>query len=139
MNSEQPARGVAKTGQWQDAEAYVIFCQCGSPEHQHTLWVEREEPGEVTVTIHTTEYTDFSSAPLKLRYDIDNDWLQSLDWAWKRSVNGLIRRVRQTWRLWRHGEIQYEADLILDRQTALNYADALRQAVERLGQPQEKV
>lgn len=135
MQAQKPARGIMETGEWKDARSYLITCGCGTPEHSHQVFVESQpDTRDVTVTIYTTEYTSFSGEPLRLRYDIENDWLQSIDWAWKRAVNGVIRRCRLTWQLWWHGEVQYEADLILDRQTAINYAQALEQAVRDFDQ-----
>ena len=105
MKSQQPAKGIMLTSEYDDAQTYQIGCECTDPDHEHTLWVEHDKDFDaVTVTIYT-KYT----SPL---------------WG--------VSRWKLLWRLLTKGYVEGEASLLLDKQKALNYADALKKAIKDL-------
>ena len=103
--------------------------QCGNPDHDIDLEVEADELG-VNVNIDVTVKTDYWSELFKKRYDIDNNWLQEFDWRWKDLVNGLYRRVRWTWKIWTKGCVEAGTNVAMNEQQALNYANALTNAIK---------
>lgn len=101
LNYQPPAEGILKTNDWGNSKAYKIACDCGGDRHDHDVWVEAEDTG-VTVTIYVT--------------------LQSKFWS--------MNRWKQMWQLLTKGYLQYETNLILNEQAAINYAETIRYAVE---------
>lgn len=101
MKPQIPAQGILKTNEWGDAKAYHIVCDCGQPDHSHNLWIEAEDTG-ITVTIYA---------------DVKSPW-----WKWN--------RFKQIWKLLTQGYLQYETVLTMDQQTALNYSNTLKTAID---------
>lgn len=109
MKAQKPAEGILKTGQWGDAMSYHVVCGCGQPDHSHNLWIEAEDTG-ITVTIYA---------------DVKSPWCS-------------MNRWKQMWTLLTKGYLQHETVLTMDKQTALNYAETLKNAikdVERFQKP----
>lgn len=100
MNAQIPAVGILKRNDYGTSECYQIVCECGSADHDHNLWVEADEHS-VTVTLYTTA---------------KSKW-----WS--------MNRWKKMWILLTKGYIEYEADLIMNEQQALNYAETLKKAV----------
>lgn len=101
MKAQTPAEGILKSGDWGIAKSYRIVCECGQPDHEHTVWVEVEDVG-ISVTI----YADVKS-PL---------------WS--------VNRWRQIWTLLTRGYLQHETTILMSEQQALNYAETLKTAVQ---------
>jgi len=101
MKAQTPAEGILKSGDWGTAKSYRIVCECGQPDHEHTVWVEVEDVG-ISVTI----YADVKS-PL---------------WS--------VNRWRQIWTLLTRGYLQHETTILMSEQQALNYAETLKTAVQ---------
>ena len=98
---QTPAVGIALRNDWGDARSYEILCECGDSNHNHHLWVEAEDTG-VTVTIYTQ--------------------VKSRVWE--------LSRWRKIWTLLTRGYVEYEANIILNTQQALNYAETLKTSVK---------
>lgn len=128
MNYQEPAVGILKNSDFGDAKMYTITCDCDDPACNHVLWVEASDIG-ISVNIHTTEKTEVWKVKFPLRYDIDNKFLQWFDWFWKDLVNGLLHRLKITRDVWFKGYVEYHGEIILNRQRALNYAEALKRAI----------
>ena len=101
VEAQKPAEGILKTSDWGEAKAYDVVCQCGSTDHTHHLWVEAEDTG-ITVTIYST-----AKSP----------W-----WS--------MNRFKQIWTLLTKGYLEHETNLAMNEQTALNYAETLKQAIQ---------
>lgn len=101
MKSQTPAQGILKVNDWGYSKMYKVVCDCGQDDHSHNLDVEADD-GNVTVTIYTTQKTKW----------------------WK------FNRWQKIWTLLTKGYIEFETDLIMSKQTALNYADTLKTAVK---------
>lgn len=129
MKAQLPAEGILKMNDWGNSKMYKVVCQCGDTRHDIVFDVEAEDTG-VTVTTYTTQYTDSWTESVKKRYNIDNPWLQEFDWAWKDLWNKIATRLRMTKKIWWDGELKYESSTIMTEQQALNYAEALKSAIE---------
>lgn len=129
MTPQLPAEGILKTHDWGDSKVYKIVCNCGSPDHEHNVWVEADECG-VNVNIYTTVKTDCWSEELNPKYDIDNVWLQEVEWYWKGLYNSLARKLKLTKSIWSKGYVDFETTISMNRQAALNYAETLKLAID---------
>jgi hypothetical protein len=98
---QTPAAGIALRSDWGDARTYEVLCECGDSNHNHTVWIEAEDTG-VTVSIYTQ--------------------VKSRVWE--------LSRWRKIWTLLTRGYVEYEANIILNTQQALNYAEALKTSVK---------
>jgi hypothetical protein len=103
-----PAEGILLHRDYGDIKTYKVVCSCGSDDCSHDVWVEADGTG-VTVTTYTTQKT-----PL--------------------TFSGLINRLRLTKDILLHGFVKYEADIVMTRQQAINYASTLINAVEDVEQ-----
>lgn len=101
LKVQQPAEGILTTGDYGNSRLYKIICQCGSDDHDHDVWVEADDTG-VTVTIYAT---------LKSQFWSTNRW-------------------KQMWQLLTKGYLRYETNLMLNEQSAINYAETILSAVE---------
>jgi hypothetical protein len=101
MIAETPARGILKLNEWGSSKMYKVVCECGSDDCTHTIDIEAEDTG-VTVTIYTKTRTDF----------------------WSTS------RWKHIWTLLVKGHIDFETNIMLSEQSAINYSQTLNQAVE---------
>jgi hypothetical protein len=129
LKSQAPAEGIMKTGEYGDSKFYKVVCGCGSPDHDIDFCVEAEETG-INVTTYVTAKTDYWTESVKKRYDIDNPYLQELDWTLKDIWNGVVTRLKLTWNVWTKGYVQCETTIAMTEQQALNYAETLKSAIK---------
>jgi len=101
MKAQTPAQGILLNRDYGDARQYEVSCECGDGDHSHRVWVEADDCN-VTVTVYTTAKTKW--------------WTES--------------RWRTIWTLLTKGYVEVEADLIMNRQQALNYSQVLASAVD---------
>ena len=101
MNAQLPAQGVLLVNEWGPSKMYKVVCECGDNDCSHTIDVEAEDTG-VTVTIYTKTRTNF----------------------WSRS------RWYHIWTLLTKGHVDFETNIHLSEQSAINYSQTLKQAVE---------
>jgi hypothetical protein len=101
MKPQKPAQGILLTRDFGDSKQYEVTCECGDGDHSHKVWVEADD-GNVSVTIYTTT---------------KSKW-------WERN------RWKQIWTLLTKGYVECEADVIMNQQQALNYAETLKLAVK---------
>lgn len=105
MKSQKPAEGIMLVKEYNDARIYQIECECTDPDHAHTIWIEKDKDlDSVSVTVYTTNTTPFWST---------NRW-------------------KTIWELLTNGHVKREVTLLLNKQQALNYADALKKAIKDL-------
>ena len=133
MKAQQPAEGILKTNDYGNSKWYHVVCGCGQPDHQLTVEVEADEMG-VSVNTYATVKTNYWSETVEKRYDIDNPWLQEFDWFWKDLVNGIVTRLKLTWRIWVDGYVRAETTTLMTKQQALNYAETLKSAIKDVDQ-----
>lgn len=133
MQAETPATGITKTWDHGDSKFYRVECNCGNEDDAITFNVEwDDEVNEVLVHTWTIQKTPWWDDKLKKRYDIENEFVEWLHWTWVDFWNALFRRVQLTWQIWFYGYVKYEAWTIMNKQQAINYAEALKQAVEQV-------
>jgi hypothetical protein len=80
---------------------YSVACECTDPTHQHDVWIEADDSG-VTVTTYTQQKTKW----------------------WE------LNRFKIIWILLTKGYVEYEANIIMTEQQALNYAETLKSAIK---------
>ena len=128
MKAQIPAEGIMKTNDFGNSKWYKVVCSCGNDDDSIEFEVEADSIG-VTVTTYNTQKTDWWTETVEKRYDIENPWLQEIDWFWKDVVNSIASRLKLTWQIWRHGYIKYQSTTIMTEQQAINYAETLKSAV----------
>jgi len=100
MNAQIPAEGIMKTNDWGDSRVYRIACNCGDENHNHNMWVEADDH-DIVVTVYTTGKTNY----------------------WSKT------RWYHIWTLLTKGHVDFETNIHLSEQSALNYGETLKQAV----------
>jgi hypothetical protein len=101
LKSQTPAEGILKKNDWGDAKMYQVVCDCGQPDHEHSLWIEADETG-ISVNIYVT---------------VKSPW-----WS--------MNRFKQIWSLISKGYLRHETVLTMNQQSAINYAETLKSAVK---------
>ena len=101
MEYQKPAEGILKTGELGDSKWYHICCDCGSDECSHEVSVEADDFG-IQVNIYVKNHTRW----------------------WEKD------RWRQIWQIITKGYAEMETTIILNEQTAFNYAETLKIAIE---------
>jgi hypothetical protein len=101
MKAQTPAEGILKKNDWGDAKMYQVVCDCGQPDHEHSLWVESDETG-VSVNIYVT---------------VKSPW-----WS--------MNRFKQIWTLITTGYLKHETTITMNEQAAFNYSETLKSAVK---------
>lgn len=128
MKLQTPAEGIMITGDYGDSKFYKVVCGCGQPDHDIDFEVEAAETG-VNVNTYVTAKTDFWTESIKKRYDINDPYLQELDWALKDMWNGFVSRLKLTWQVWTKGYVRCETTIAMTEQQALNYAETIKSAI----------
>jgi len=101
LKSQVPAEGILLVKDWGTSKMYKAVCECGNDDCTHTIDVEAEDTG-VVVTIYTQQRTNF--------------------WS--------LTRWKHIWTLLVKGHVDFETTICLSEQSALNYSQTLKQAVE---------
>jgi hypothetical protein len=101
MKAQTPAEGILKRNDWGDSKMYQVVCDCGQPDHEHSLWVEADKTG-VSVNIYAT---------------VKSPW-----WS--------MNRFKQIWTLITTGYLKYETTITMTEQAAFNYAETLKSAIK---------
>lgn len=100
MEAQKPAEGILTSGEYGDAKFYHIQCDCGGDECSHDVQVEVDDFG-VQVHIYVKVHTKW----------------------WKNA------RWKQIWEIFTKGYAETQTTIVLNEQTALNYAETLRNAM----------
>jgi len=128
MKPQKPAEGILKTHDWGDSKFYEVPCHCGC-ESSHEVNVEADVTG-IWVRTYTKEKTNYWSERFSARNDIENSFLQWCNWFLADVINSLCRKVSLTWKLWTKGYVEYQSDIAMTKQQALNYAEILKSAIK---------
>lgn len=103
MKAQKPAEGISQVSDFGHSIWYQVECECLNPDHCHTVDVG-VELGDVIVEINTQVSTPF----------------------WSKS------RWKMIWEILTKGYTSHEACIILTKQAALNYAEALKGAIKKI-------
>ena len=109
MDKNLPVRNIMKTGEWLDADAYRVACECHAHEHDLDAWIEVEHDGEtqdVTVTLYKELYSP----------------------VWEPGFN----RFREALRLLFTGSTRVAGSIIMHRGVAQNFIDVVQSSINRL-------
>jgi len=101
MKAQKPAEGILKTDEFGLYKSYHIECECGSPECAHKVSIEADDM-EVTVNFYFT---------------LRSKWYN-------------MNRWKQIWQILTKGYLDLESTLVMNEQTALNYAETLKAAAK---------
>lgn len=101
MEAQTPAEGVLKVGEYGTSKHYYIRCECGSDECAHQLEIEADEI-ELQVHVYANNHTKW----------------------WEKN------RWRQIWQILTKGYAEMQTTIVLNEQTAINYANTLTNAVK---------
>jgi hypothetical protein len=104
-----PVKNIMKTGEWQDADAYRVACDCHDHGHDLDVWIELEtdkDTKDITVTLYKELYSP----------------------VWESGFN----RVREAFRLLFTGSTRVAGSIIMRREVANNFLDAVKSSIERL-------
>lgn len=101
LDSQIPAEGIMTVNEWGKTKTYRVSCDCGCEDDEHIIEIEVDDIS-VSVTLYTTQKTDF--------------------WS--------INRWKHMWQLLTKGYVKTRSDILMTRQTALNYATTLKAAVD---------
>lgn len=129
MKAQSPAEGILVRNDFGDSKFYQVVCGCGQEYHDHNVEVEADETG-INVNIYASAKTDYWSELIEKRYDIDNPWLQEVDWFFKDLINGLWTRLKVTWEVWTTGAVRVETTIAMSEQQTYNYAETLKNAIQ---------
>ena len=102
MKSQTPAQGILLTRDYGDTKTYLVPCDCCGSDCAHNVWVSADVLGTISVTIYNK---------LKTKW-------------WK------FNRIQIIWTLLTKGYVEYEADILMTEQQALNYAETLKTAIK---------
>lgn len=105
MKPQTPARGVTLLKDFGDAKSYRINCDCDTPEHEATLWLEVDDEMDPSVT-------------MTLYSDLHTPWLSWTRWKY-------------IWRLLTQGRVEVHQELILHPQTARNLVGVVEEFLDK--------
>lgn len=109
MKAQTPAKGIMLQGDWTDAKAFHIPCECTDPDHGVDMWIEvnrEKDIDAVDVTFYVKTTNEF----------------------WREGYN----RIRAAWDILTKRVHTQSNTLLLDRQSALNMAEAIKRTVKEL-------
>jgi hypothetical protein len=105
----QPVINIMRTGEWKDAHAFRVACDCHSNQHDLDVWVEvvpELDCDDITVTFYKDIYVPF----------------------WKSGYN----RILEAWRVLFTGHATRQGDFIMDRATARQLCSAIEHSIQDL-------
>lgn len=136
MQTQTPAEGIMLTGDYSEinCKSYKVTCACGNNGHNIDVSIAYEKDfGDVVIEFYSKQKSLYWEKVVDWDvYEIDNTWLYSIAYFIKSFINGFGHRVKVTYNLWVHGYIEYESNTIMSKQTALNFAEALKNTVLEL-------
>lgn len=109
MQEEKPATGIMKTGDYGDAIFYNIACSCGNHDDDHTIEVEVDSMN-IQVHCYVTVHTKW----------------------WEKN------RWKQIWDILTKGYTEMQSTLVMNEQTAYNYASVLKESVVKVKEYRNK-
>jgi hypothetical protein len=110
MKAQTPASGISIERDFGDARVFNVECDCGSDEHAVKMWIEvrrdRDVP-DVEVSFYVTTWTK----------DFWKEW---------------PARIRAVYDILFKGVHKQEHHMLLNKQSAINFAQAIKDTVEEL-------
>lgn len=121
MDYQPPAEGILLEKDLGANKYYTVYCECGDEKHRIKLSVETDD-NLVTVS-HYVNITScwWNDKPTKFDF-----------------VNAIVHRLVTTWHLWTKGYVECESHILLNEQTALNFSETLKKAIQDVKEIKEK-
>ena len=110
MKPQTPAQGVSLVNNWGDAKVFNVECDCSSDDHAIKAWIEVQRDADipdVEVSFYVTTWTK-------------NFWK---DWP---------ARLTAVWDILAKGVHKQEHHLLLNKQSAINFAHTIIDTVKEL-------
>lgn len=109
MQEQTPAQGILLVNDFGDAKVYHVECDCSSSDHAVKVWIEIDGDTEVQ--------------DVQVGFFVD---------MWTPFWDPKFTRFKAIWDLLTKGIIRQEHHLILNKQSALNFAATLEREVKAL-------
>jgi len=109
MKAQAPAQGISLDNDWGDAKTFNVECDCTSDDHAVKMWIEVQRDADipdVEVSFYVTTWTP----------------------AWA----GWGQRLRAVYDILFKGVHKQEHHMLLNKQSALNFAEAIKTTVAEL-------
>lgn len=109
MKAQKPAQGISIEKDWGDAKVFNVECDCSSDDHAVKMWIEvQRDPDipDVEVSFYVTTWTPVWSG-----------WNQRLKAVYEILFKGVHRQ---------------EHHMLLNKQSAINFAEAIKNTVKEL-------
>jgi hypothetical protein len=115
MKAQTPAQGISLDNDWGDAKTFNVECDCTSDDHAVKMWIEvQRDPDvpDVEVSFYVTTWTP----------------------VWK----GWLQRLQAVYDILFKGVHKQEHHMLLNKQSALNFASAIESTVKELEEKYKK-
>lgn len=109
MKAQTPAEGISLDNDWGDAKTFNVECDCTSDDHAVKMWIEVQRDADipdVEVSFYVTTWTP----------------------VWK----GWLQRLQAVYDILFKGVHKQEHHMLLNKQSALNFASAIESTVKEL-------
>lgn len=110
MKPQKPAKGIMLTSEWSDSKAFHVECDCTDPDHAVDMWIEVEADDDLKDTISVSFY------------------VKTTNEVWREGYS----RLRAVWDILTKGVHTQSNNLLLNKQSALNFAEAIKTTVKDL-------
>lgn len=132
--AQSPAEGIVLDRKFDDCIFYTVKCQCGNVDDDIEFSVELDtDTNEIIVHTYLRSKTDYYSEVFEsYGCKLKNQWLCDIRYWVVSFINGLMRRIKITKDVWLHGYTWYYTTTVMNEQTALNYAEAIKNSVKML-------
>jgi hypothetical protein len=110
MKAQTPARGISIDNEYDEAKVFNVECECTADDHAVKMWIEvqrEKDIPDVEVSFYVTTWTR----------EFWKDW---------------PARLRAVWDILIHGVHKQEHHMLLNKQSALNFAGAIVNTVKEL-------
>ena len=113
MKAQTPAQGISVDAVLLDAKVFNVECDCGSDDHAVKMWIEVSGDRELPI-VEVTFYVD----------------------TWTPRWSSWKDRLHAVYNILFKGLHKQQHDLILNKQSALNFAAAITKTVKELEKKQ---
>jgi hypothetical protein len=109
MKAQKPAQGISVEADFSDAKVFNVECDCHSDDHAAKMWIEVQRDKDipdVEVSFYVTTWTPLWSS-----------WSQRLKAVYDILFKGVHKQ---------------EHHMLLNQQSALNFAEAIKQTIKEM-------
>lgn len=110
MKAQKPAQGISIDSDFGNARVFNVECDCTADDHAIKMWIEvNQDPDipDVELTFYVNTWTPFFES-----------WRERLRAIWDIAINGVHKQ---------------QHSMLLNQQSALNLAEAIRTTVRDMG------